>query len=73
LEKFLDPINSSGWARAPKLKDYLAMQCIKRSSTLRISSKENKQSPRIVFRYGNQDSAIKTSLIMENFSRDDKF
>ena len=49
-------------AKAPKLKAYLAMQCIKRSSTLRVTSKGDKPSPRIVYKYGNQDQAIKDFL-----------
>jgi len=44
------------------LKDYALMQCIKRSSTLRISPKENKPAPRIVYRYGKQDKQIKKFL-----------
>ena len=31
------------------------MQCIKESSTLRVSRKKGKMSPRIVFRNGKQD------------------
>jgi hypothetical protein len=41
---------------------YLAMQCIKMSSTLRVAPKNEKPSPRIVFRYGSQDHAIKDFL-----------
>jgi hypothetical protein len=41
-----------------KLKSYLVMQCIKESSTLRISPKGEKLSPRIVFRNGKQDKEI---------------
>jgi len=43
----------------PKLKKYHIMQCIKESSTLRVSAKREKLSPRVVFRYGEQDGAIK--------------
>ena len=50
-----------GWiailSKSLKLKDYLSMQCIKMSSTLRVAPKGEKPSPRIVFRYGNQDHA----------------
>ena len=46
----------------PKLKDYLAMQCIKRSSTLRVIPKNDKPSPRIVYRFGSQDNAVKDFL-----------
>jgi hypothetical protein len=55
-----------GWvaiiSKSIKLKDYLAMQCIKMSSTLRIAPKGGKPSPRPVFRYGSQDHAIKDFL-----------
>jgi hypothetical protein len=47
----------------PKLQKYQLMQCIKESSTLRISPKKEKSSPRIVFRYG------KKALEVKNFSR----
>jgi len=60
-----------------KLKTYLLMQCIKGSSTLRISSKGEKNSPRLVYRFGKQDKRIKEFLlerrriksIIGNFSR----
>ena len=42
---------------------WLLMQCIKQSSTLRISLKGKKPSPRIVFRYGKQDRQIKDFLL----------
>ena len=55
-----------GWvailSKSLKLKDYLAMQCIKMSSTLRVSAKGKKPCPRIVFRDGSQDHAIKDFL-----------
>jgi hypothetical protein len=41
---------------------YLAMQCIKGASTLRISGKNDKLPPRIVYRFGRQDHAIKDFL-----------
>ena len=34
------------------------MQCIKQSSTLRVSNKREKPSPRIIFRYGQQAQQI---------------
>ena len=34
------------------LQNYARMQCIKRTSTVRISGKVNKPIPKIVFRYG---------------------
>lgn len=46
----------------PKLKDYAIMQGIKESSTLRISTKREKPSPRIVFRFGKQDKQIQDYL-----------
>jgi hypothetical protein len=45
-----------------KLKTYLLMQCIKESSTLRVSNKGDKPSPRIVYRYGKQDKQVKEFL-----------
>lgn len=45
-----------------KLKTYFLMQCIKESSTLRISSKGKKPCPRIVFRLGKQDKQVKEYL-----------
>ena len=49
-------------SKSVHLLRYLAMQCIKMSSTLRISPKGGKPSPRPVFRYGNQDNAVKDYL-----------
>ncbi|MEM3673799.1 MAG: hypothetical protein QW468_06245 [Candidatus Bathyarchaeia archaeon] len=34
------------------------MQCVKGSSTLRVSTKKDKPEPRIVYRYGSQDGQI---------------
>jgi len=55
-----------GWvavcSRNSRLKDWLAMQCIKESSTLRVAPKGDKPSPRIVFRYGKQDKQIREFL-----------
>jgi len=45
-----------------KLKKWFLMQCIKQSSTLRISPKKDKPSPRIVYRYGKQDEQIRIFL-----------
>lgn len=44
------------------LKDWLIMQCIKGYSTLRVSPKQDKPQPRIVYRYGSQNHQIKTYL-----------
>ena len=41
---------------------YLQMQCIKESSTLRVSSKSGKPSPRIVYRFGKEDCQIQDFL-----------
>jgi hypothetical protein len=41
---------------------WLIMQCIKQSSTLRISNKNKKPSPRIVTRQGKQDKQIQEFL-----------
>lgn len=49
-------------SKSVHLLRYLAMQCIKMSSTLRVSGKDEKPSPRIVFRYGSQDHAVKDFL-----------
>ena len=44
------------------LKKWFVMQCIKESSTLRVSPKGRKPSPRIVYRYGRQDKEIRDFL-----------
>ncbi len=44
------------------LNAYVIMQAIKESSTLRVGSKGDKRSPRVVFRFGKQDRQIKTFL-----------
>lgn len=41
---------------------WLPMQCIKESSTLRVSPKKDKPSPRVVYRYGKQDGQIQRFL-----------
>jgi hypothetical protein len=41
-------------SRNSKLQRYLVMQCIKESSTLRVSPKNEKPSPRIVFVMANK-------------------
>ena len=45
------------------LNRWLVMQCIKQGSTLRVSPKFAKPSPRIVFREGNQNEQIKDFLV----------
>ena len=49
-------------AKHRKLTEWLVMQCIKQSSTLRVSSKGQKGSPRVVYRYGKQNVQILTYL-----------
>jgi hypothetical protein len=49
--------------RSEKMKTFFIMQCIKESSTLRVSTKGEKPSPRIVFRFGKQDKQIKEFLL----------
>lgn len=39
------------------------MQCIKESSPLRVSPTGQNPSPRIVFRYGEQDTNVNTITI----------
>jgi hypothetical protein len=41
---------------------WFIMQCIKESSTLRISPKKEKSSPMLVFRHGKQDHEVKNFL-----------
>jgi hypothetical protein len=45
-----------------KLQKYQLMQCIKESSTLRVSHKKEKSSPRVVSRIGKQDNEVKSFL-----------
>lgn len=49
-------------SRNEGLTKYLQMQCIKESSTLRVSEKQEKTSPKIVFRYGKQDKQVSSFL-----------
>jgi hypothetical protein len=49
------------------LQKYVTMQCIKGTSTVRISSKGNKPAPSIVFRYGAQDKMVKEFLANKKF------
>jgi hypothetical protein len=57
-------------ARIQSLKDYVLMQCIKRSSTVRCGSKGKKPSPKVVFRYGKQDDQVIQYLETRNFIKD---
>jgi hypothetical protein len=60
-------------SRNQGLLKWFLMQCIKESSTLRISTKRQKPSPRIVFRYSKEDHQIKHFLkdrdLIRNFAR----
>jgi hypothetical protein len=49
------------------LQKYVRMQCIKKTSTVRISSKGNKPAPSIVFRYGAQDKMVREFLENRRF------
>jgi hypothetical protein len=55
-----------GWvavlSKSVSLLRWLAMQCIKKASTLRVSVKGEKPSPRVVYRFGEQDHAVKEFL-----------
>jgi len=55
-----------GWvallSNNPMLQKWFLMQCIKEGSTLRVSSKREKPSPRIVFRYGRENCQIEGFL-----------
>jgi hypothetical protein len=53
-----------------KLKDYVLMQILKGSSTLRLSNKGRKPFPKAVFQYGNQDKQIAEFLDTKRFVED---
>jgi hypothetical protein len=44
------------------MKDYVLMQGIKESSTLRVGTKGEKPMPKIVYRFGKQDQKIRKYL-----------
>jgi hypothetical protein len=50
------------YAHHPALTKWFHMQCMKQESTLRVSPKGEKSSPRIVYRFGKQDSQIQEFL-----------
>lgn len=54
-------------SRNENLQQYVEMQCIKQTSTVRISRKGNKPVPRIVFRYGRQDRQVRKVLETRRF------
>jgi hypothetical protein len=41
---------------------HFILQCIKQGSTLRVSPKKEKPTPRIVYRYGTQKQEIRNFL-----------
>ena len=45
-----------------KTERWFLMQCIKQASTLRVSVKNEKRSPRILFHHGKEDKEIKGFL-----------
>ena len=63
---WIDNVSIMAWvvlhSKNPGLLKWFTMQCIKRSSTLRVSSKGDKPPPRIVHREGCQDDRIKSYL-----------
>ena len=60
-----DNISIVGWvaicSNNYEMQKWLSMQCVKKSSTLRVSAK-NGVSPRIVFRFGEQNHQIRDFL-----------
>jgi len=52
------------------LEQYVRMQCIKRSSTVRLGPKIDKPPPRVVYRYGKQDRQIRKLLETQEFILD---
>ena len=48
--------------KKPKLLKRFLLQCIRKASTLRVSSKRDKAPPRIVFRNGDSASQIRVFL-----------
>lgn len=56
-------------AKHRRLTEWLVMQCIKHASTLRVSAKKQKSSPRIVYRYGKQDKQIRSFLQYRRLSK----
>jgi hypothetical protein len=49
-----------------KLRDYVLMQGIKESSTLRVGYKGDKRPPKIIFHEGKQDKNIQDYIIKRN-------
>lgn len=56
-------------SRNKMLERWFIMQCIKKGPTLRISQKNDKPPPRIVFRHGRQRHQIRQFLIHRNLVR----
>jgi hypothetical protein len=49
------------------VRRYVNMQCIKENSTVRISRKDKKSPPKVIFRYGSQDKQIRKFLATRRF------
>jgi len=58
-------------SHSEKLKDYVLMQILKGSSTLRLSRKGKNPFPKIIFRFGNQDRQIAEYLATKHFVEKD--
>jgi hypothetical protein len=48
---------------------WFLLQCIKKESTLRVSPKRKKPSPRIVYRFGKRDEEIRPRNLEESIQR----
>lgn len=57
-------------SRKKGMRKYHLLQCIKQSSTLRISNKKQKPSPRVVYRNGSQDNQIRSFLRYRKLIKD---
>jgi len=53
----------------PMLEKWFLMQCIKEGSTLRVSPKRDKPSPRIVYKYGKEDKQIRDFLAYRKLAK----
>lgn len=57
---------TSLYSDSESMRKWFLMQCIKNGSTLRVSPKGRKPSPRIVYRKGEQDCQIAEYLEWRN-------
>lgn len=71
---WIDNVAIMNWialeSKSENLKLWVRMQCVKKSSTIRLSPKGNKPAPKIVYRIGNQDRQIKELLETRRFILD---